>query len=77
MPTYPTVVLHAARTLPLGTIRRLNLLLRERCGPCQVVQERGEGPWGRGTTYHLTGSWLITPAEVHTHLIAAFGQLTS
>ena len=76
MPTHPTVVLHAAQTLPPGTMRRLNLLLRERCGPCQVVQGHGEGQWSRGTTYHLTGSWPLTPAEVHTHLIAAFGQMT-
>jgi len=76
MPTYPTVVLHAAQTLPLGTIRRLNLLLRERCGPCQVVQEHSTGQWSRRTTYHLTGTWSLSPEEVHTHLIAAFGQLT-
>ena len=76
MPTHPTVVLHAARALPPGTMRRLNLLLRERCGPCHVVQEHGEGQWSRGTTYHLAGSWSLSAAEVHTHLIAAFGQLT-
>ena len=76
MPTHPTVVLHAAKALPPGTMRRLNSLLIQRCGPCCVVQKQGGQEWSRGTTYHLSGSWSITPAEVHTHLIAAFGQLT-
>ena len=81
MSTRPTIILHAHTALSAPVLQHLRRLLTERCGPCQIVQDRFTGarsdhtPTER-TTYHLAGPWSIPAAEVHTHLIAAFSQLT-
>lgn len=81
MTTHPTLILHAAAPIPVPVLQRLSRLLAVRCGPCRIVQTHGHpaGEAQRYTnriTYHLTGTWQLTPTAVHQHLIAVLEEFT-
>lgn len=73
----PKLTLATPAPVAPETQHRLQQLIQDRCGPCDVVMSRAVDPWSTTVTYTLTGPWRLSRSEVHTHLVAIFALLVT